>query len=510
MEATQKKQGPATVKEALIEFCETTTVHGLYFLTYLGSKWIRLFWFLVVFIGFVGLSIHLYNIINAFLQYKTTEYSYERNDGYRFPDVTICNLNGVSASNLQDVAQSNDIAQYFLQHNDMTLRSGKVSNLLSMNDLFWALGDNATQVGHKLEDFVVRCRFQGQPCNLTKQFVLFHFSRFFNCYVFSAGRSGDEINTQGIAAGLSLTLFLEPVNINIAKKYDDRIIVENIDGVRVAITPPNTLAAVGVMGYDILPGHATSMGLNIMEYVRLSQPYSTCAAVDSMQLDGNFAYSFTECKNMCIHRRMIEECGCFPTRYVVRINYTQTNISSCGQDVYSNCTRAEHMLNCQRQFLQNIETKIDFAGDCNCHSPCEDTRYPVTISQSQFPSQSSIASFWQTVLDDHPQRENLKAYHYYRDLRDQNTSVEELKSWTHNHFLRLNVYVHSKTVAVREQIPIITLVDLMSQIGGCLGLWLGISIVTVIEFFDLGFKLSYIFFRKLRQLSGPMENTPTK
>ena len=70
-----------------------------------------------------------------------------------------------------------------------------------------------------------------------------------------------------------------------------------------------------------------------------------------------------------------------------------------------------------------------------------------------FRHKAPIASFWQTVLDDHPHKENLKAYHYYRDLRDQNTSVEELKSWTHNHFVRLNVYVHSKTVSVREADP---------------------------------------------------------
>ena len=75
MEDTEKRKGLSTVKEAIVDFCETTTVHGLYFLTYLGNKWIQLFWFVVVFIGFVGLSIHLYNIINAFLQYKTTEYS---------------------------------------------------------------------------------------------------------------------------------------------------------------------------------------------------------------------------------------------------------------------------------------------------------------------------------------------------------------------------------------------------------------------------------------------------
>ena len=494
----EEAKAPSTVKDAFMDFCDTTTVHGFYFLTKFSNKWVQFFWSVVVFIGFVGLSIHLFNIVAAYLSYQTTEYSYERTNGYKYPDVTVCNFNGVSASNLQDIAEKNKAAEFFLDHNDMTVRNGTFNKILSTNDFFWALDEDAVKVGHQLPDFVIRCRFQGRVCNLTKDFVLFHFSRFFNCYVFSAGRSDALTTTQGIAAGLSLTLFLEPVDLNIVKRYDDRIIVDNIDGVRVAITPPNTLAAVGVLGYDILPGHSTSIGFDIVEYERLSDPYSTCAGVDSMALEGNFAYSFTECKNMCIHQRMIEECGCFPTRYVVRVNYTGTNVSSCGKEVFNNWNISQQLLDCQTKFLRNIETKIDFAGECNCHSPCEDTRYPIHISQSQFPSQSSIQSFWQRILEENPDKDKMKAYQYYQKLRAQNTSTEELKSWTYRHFLRLNVYANSVTVSVREQIPMITLVDLMSQIGGCLGLWLGISIVTVVEFFDLGFKLSWIFFWRLR------------
>ena len=501
MEISQKKS-QSSVKEVAIEFCNSTTVHGLQFLTDLGNRWLQLFWFWVVLIGFVGLSVHLYNIINVFLEYKTTEYSYERNDGYNFPDVTICNLNGVSSSNLESLAMKSPEAKYFLDTNG----NPDKAKILSVNDLFWALGDHTLEAGHSLSDFVLRCRFQGQQCNLTTDFVLFQFSRFFNCYTFKVGRSEQTIITQGIAAGLSLTLFLEPVNTNIRKKYDDKIVVDNIDGVRVALTPPNSLAAVGVMGYDILPGHATSIGFDITEHERLSEPYSTCRGVDSMSLEDNLTYSFTECKNMCIHKHVTGECGCFPTRYVVRKDYTTSNISSCANDIFTEPAITKKMLDCQTTHLQNIETGLDYAQDCNCHSSCEDTKYSVTISQSEFPSQNSIFSFWDVVLEDHPNRESIKAYNYYKSLQQQNVSTDELKAWTRQHFLRLNIYANSKTVFVTEEIPMYTPVDLMSQIGGCLGLWLGISIITVVEFFDLAFRLIHLL---LKKINGSMNNAPT-
>ena len=271
--------------------------------------------------------------------------------------------------------------------------------------------------------------------------------------------------------------------------------MDNKDGVRVVLTSPYSLPAVGILGYDILAGQSTSIGFDIKDHKRLSQPYSTCRDVYSMHLEGNLPYSFTECKNMCIHNLIIKMCGCFPTRYVARINYR--NITSCGHDIFVNASRAKEKLDCQNSLLNNIETQLNYAQDCNCHVPCEDTEYLVTISQSQFPSQNSIASFWKVVIEDNPNRHNLKVYQYYQNLIAKNTSIETLKSWTHKHFLKLNIFANKKVVSVREQMPMYTLTNLLSQIGGCLGLWLGISIISLVEFFQLGFKLVYIMFRKI-------------
>ena len=43
----------------------------------------------------------------------------------------------------------------------------------------------------------------------------------------------------------------------------------------------------------------------------------------------------------------------------------------------------------------------------------------------------------------------------------------------------------SNIVVMYDQILFVSLIDLLCQIGGCLGLWLGISVVTCAEIFHL-------------------------
>ena len=489
----ENKKEVLTVKSVLVDFCDHTTVHGLHFLTRIGHRWIQLFWSVVVLSGFIGLGVHLYNIIGAYLEYKTTEYSYERDDGYDFPDITMCNLNGISPTNLRSVASKYEQVQYYLNMST----SGNEENAPLHTDLFWSLGDNSVEVGQTLSDFIIRCKFEDQFCNMSR-FIIYTFSSFFNCYTFTMAGTGIQTITQGIAAGLTMTFFLEPLDFSIIKPYDDNAFAGGLYGIRVLLTPPNSLPGAGVMGYDILAGQATNIAFDIIERKRLPEPYSTCRGVDSMALEGHLTYSFTECKNICIHQIIMDECGCFPTKYRVRRNYTAIGMPNCGHDIHK--TRNKDMLTCQEYYLKNIETRLNYAVDCNCHPPCEDTKYSITISQSGFPSENSIISFWKRILED-PKKKDLKAYKNYQKLKEVNTSTDDLIKWTHKHFLRLTVYANSKTVTVKEQIPMYTFIDLMSQIGGCLGLWVGISIITIVEFFDLGMNLFQIFCRKAKKIA---------
>ena len=102
------------------------------------------------------------------------------------------------------------------------------------------------------------------------------------------------------------------------------------------------------------------------------------------------------------------------------------------------------------------------------------------------------------LIENHPRKNSLKAYEYYQNLKENNATDEQIYSWVSSHFARLNIFPQSNIVVMKQQVPMYSKTDLMSQIGGCLGLWLGMSVITVVELFDLVLKIfvnvaSYFF-----------------
>ena len=61
----------------------------------------------------------------------------------------------------------------------------------------------------------------------------------------------------------------------------------------------------------------------------------------------------------------------------------------------------------------------------------------------------------------------------------------ERNDWIYNSFFHVNVYFKDTTVSKKEQVPSVSLSDLWSSIGGILGLWAGVPIITVIEVVSL-------------------------
>ena len=467
--------------EVIKQFCEDTTIHGLPFVVRQKYKTLRIFWLTVVVLAFGGLSYHMYNIISTFLLYQSTESAYQRRDGYEYPDVTLCNLNPISGSNWREAAKNSSRLQTlytkYIEGNDTGTRTDIPGYA---KDLFWSLGDEAVFIGHKLEDMLISCIFQRQPCD-KNDFVLFQLPSLFNCFTFKRGRELGETSVGGFASALSLIIYTESLEPPTSRAFVKQPFYMNSNGIRVLIAPSNTLAALGNSGYDVPPGASTSIGFDITEHIRLSEPYSECRSTESMQLEGNVAYSFVECRNICVHKIVIRECGCYPTRYIMRSK--RKDVPPCiGQ---STSTRGSGTFECQERVLAHIEQTVDYKKECNCHWPCEETTYSNTLSHSQWPSRDSVKSFLENTIENHPKRTQLKAYMHYQELLSQNASDEDIYKWVTSHFLRLNVFANSDIVSVREQKPMYSLTDLLCQVGGCLGLWVGISIITMVEGLDL-------------------------
>jgi acid-sensing ion channel 2 len=61
-----------------------------------------------------------------------------------------------------------------------------------------------------------------------------------------------------------------------------------------------------------------------------------------------------------------------------------------------------------------------------------------------------------------------------------------------DNFVRVNVYLSDMEVEIQEQQPSYLLSNLFSDVGGTLGLWVGLSLLTVVELLQLVARLGLV------------------
>ena len=233
----ERKTGKMTGTKAKMmqEFCENTTIHGLPCLMRQSHTSMRIVWTFIVLGGFAGLSLHLYQIIYSYLQYKSTESTYEKRTGFHFPDVTVCNMQGISSSNFQSIFQKNSKFENVYPEILKTLQASTYENrsqpmkkedFHSKANVFWGLGKEAHKIGHRLQDMIIVCKFNHHECK-DDDFILFEYPELFNCYTFKKGRNSNLSMAHGFEEALSLVLYIEPQGDEVNDIYDDPLISNN-------------------------------------------------------------------------------------------------------------------------------------------------------------------------------------------------------------------------------------------------------------------------------------------
>ena len=88
-------------------------------------------------------------------------------------------------------------------------------------------------------------------------------------------------------------------------------------------------------------------------------------------------------------------------------------------------------------------------------------------------------------LFEYAQHEFLDKYYYEMDVPEKYYSMSSLnelkKTWVKESFYRLNVYFRQLAVELHTQVPSFSFADMWSSVGGILGLWAGLSVMTIIE-----------------------------
>ncbi len=275
-------------------------------------------------------------------------------------------------------------------------------------------------------------------------------------------------------------------------------------------------------------------------FSRLDSPYGVCKEREQQNDYMNFIYSEKLCTDTAKSKDFFGYCGCKSMKYIYN---SSSPDESCFNMFETNTLRFVLNVMCESTYKERVKFR--------CPWPCEETIYDMLVSYAEWPQDSMIKDFVERYILSLPCDSPVKWYHHklyalhgerfpkqftcnetewpeYKVESNENGfgmvetydiirgalagknpnqiknstfkisfppshkagSLEETESkWIKKYFYRLNVYFSEPTIESHKQVISLSFTDLMSSVGGVLGLWVGISAVSVIEMIVVVVKL---------------------
>ena len=228
-------------------------------------------------------------------------------------------------------------------------------------------------------------------------------------------------------------------------------------GLNVIIHEPFSSPRINEEAIAITPGFEVRIGLEKHVIKDLPKPYSEVDCIRETDL-GNYQfqsesshttfskYTFENCMLDCKLHYSIDQCNC-------HLNDSDNAGDACTLDDYYTCI---------------YERENNHYKQCTCKNPCQRTKYSHKISMLEL------------------------ATPHYASVHG-NITADEIKQ----NRISLKIYYPSLHYTVTEQVEAFTFDELMSNLGGQLGLFLGVSIITLIELLEAVLLMSMTLVKKM-------------
>ena len=487
-------------KELVKEFAENSTTHGLGDIYRTKSKFIRALWILCFLVSSGYCFYQLAISVLDYLTYSTiSKYHVTNEIPMLFPAVDVCVLNAYDANKVQtEIAKLKstypnilDLKRYpyFIQSIDYLSESVK-ANLESM----WENQSNpeSRQIANQftLNQILVSCRFQESAC-FPDNFTYFHSFEFGACYSFNSGFNSPVkiINQAGEKFGLQLELFAGDPNQQVQNTY--------LNGFRIIVHNQSVDSFVQEDGQNIPVGRQFSIAIqrNFISYLPL--PYNDCIEEnfnDFYQNDliefiktsmNKTTYSRKYCQKICTQLYAIKKCGCYDYSLPHIPNYKNDNLRVYG------CF-SDRDLTCL-EYNYNILFENFLQCDQYCLMECNPKYFSKLVTMGTYPT-----TWYANQL--------LKSNGLTQTLINNNLNSSILSlTYLQNTVSKVNIFYQNMIYTSVTESPASSLSDLISFIGGNLGLFLGMSFLSLVEVIDILIQLIRILIRKVKN-SGKIKN----
>ena len=422
-----------------MKYIQSTPTHGVIHIFTGKSRIRRLFWTVIV---LAAAGSCLYNIVDRiqfFLSSPTsTTTTLVREESLKFPVVTICNLNMVRRSYLDNLRSAGIDIDPLIEFDhticDLTECEGTSDIRDTNNEL------NLTEIilegGSQAEGFILDCRFMGQSCNITESFTRV-VTRLGVCYAFNSDSADIAVSSApGPRFGLQLILNIDQ------REYTDT--VNNDAGVTVVIHSQGEPGEPTDTGITVPPGHAARVRMT-KRVVRDDSSVAVCRRPESADfnfLPDTYQYSISACIADSYFTEIARSCGCLDNSVLARpISEPFGGLSECS---------VSHLC-CSLCVFATVSPS-------DCPSACHYTSYFTTTSYSAFPAE----------------------YTYDTELFSAatNTSKEQMRQ----DLISVSVFFQDFNIEKQTTRDVYEVTALLSDIGGQLGLFLGASVVSMLEF----------------------------
>ncbi|XP_067939880.1 acid-sensing ion channel 1C-like [Watersipora subatra] len=392
-------------------------------------------------------------------------------DNLTFPTVTICNRNYWKRSQIVPehlTQQEKDLVYMWMT--DLWLNNAN-ENFDAEDRYNWsdpALKHLTTESGnpaktteaylksiaHGLNETFNYCGVKGKPLPCDQIIDLVDTDA---GYCFQFNNNGNFLtHTPGYSGGVSFVL-----NTMVAEYYIGPYSYS--EGFSVALHDASQVPLMTELSYGISPGQETQFLVQRKE-IKRKPPYADGGQADCFDTDNlpnplhhYSVYSYSACKSECKVSHIIKKCGCKDI-FDPPLNGSET------------CTIQE-MIECGITAKNEFTVNAELLQNCKCKSVCHEVRYTAGLSFNRFPSP-------------HWNKESTLC------------DAECIEQWKEN-YLIINIYYGEMSYEYLEESIAYTGIDMIANLGGTLGICLGASFLTLIEFIEFGLiKLSLLILKR--------------
>ena len=329
-------------------------------------------------------------------------------------------------------------------------------------------------LAHNLDDLLINCKFNSKPC---REFIWYFDSFYGNCYMFNTGfnSSGHVIDFEtttipGAGFGLSLDFYVGMhENLTLFNGLNSKTF-----GAIIKIENNSYLVDNGyeLENIRVAAGLETFIKVHRSFEFSLPRPYSNCDIPNEEEasyleenffyrlfLDSPYQYTRQGCFVQCYQQRLIQTCNCSDQRLMSLFADTS---------VCAGCTQ----LNCHHSFFTSWtwDTCLEF-----CPFECNRTRY---VTDKEFLELNGLNYALEIVMNSKLSRD------FVTKQTDKESGAQS--------FISLNIFYDSLSYEWTVEKEKMNVVDLLANVGGNLSLFLGVSIFTLLEIFEVLLEIYFL------------------